>query len=158
MNQALAQLVPMALQCGQTVLFNNREPKGMREWRPAKQLPKRSLEELIAELPPKFQNSDVQDAFAVSDPIAYKFIKDCLKAELIVKCNRCLYMSAELAKIDPIKRKYLGVSLVKGGKFQATIKTNGKTEYLGNFELAINAAKAYDVRAKQLNRKTNFLR
>lgn len=156
MNAALASLVPIALSCGQQIQSTRKEIKPYLSRRPVRQLPDKPLKEIIAELPYRFQNIDVRKMYDVGESVAYKFINTCLEKKLIIKCNRCLYMSAELAKIDPPKRKYLGVTLVKSGKYEASIRKNGKNTYIGVFELAKDAAKAYDKEARLLGRKTNF--
>jgi hypothetical protein len=61
--------------------------------------------------------------------------------------------------IIPIKRKVselpCGVNNTKNGKFEAYIKTNGKSKYLGTFNDSISAGKAYEL-AKEKKDKKNL--
>ncbi len=52
---------------------------------------------------------------------------------------------------------YRGVNWYKrAGKWRATIKVSGKTDHLGTFDDEEEAAKAFDERAWELGRPTNF--
>ena len=56
---------------------------------------------------------------------------------------------------DPLK--YTGVKPIKkNGKFHAQIRENGKPFHLGTFTSAVQAAKAFDKRARQLGRFANL--
>ena len=44
----------------------------------------------------------------------------------------------------------------KGDKFLAKIRENGKSNYLGSFDSADDAARAFDVEARKIGRRTNF--
>lgn len=58
--------------------------------------------------------------------------------------------------IDKLSSIYIGVSKNSYMKFISKISIGGKTKHLGIFDSDIDAAKAYDVEAKKIGRKTNF--
>jgi len=60
----------------------------------------------------------------------------------------CTYSQNRANAISTSKSKYLGVSIAKG-KWQASIKKNGKTIYIGRFNTAENAATAYNIYAEK---------
>ena len=73
------------------------------------------------------------------------------RARQLGRLNRLNFPSDD----DPVV--YFGVKK-KNQRFQAKIGENGTTKYLGNFSSAVEAAKAYDARARQLGyfKKLNF--
>ena len=62
-------------------------------------------------------------------------------------------------KKDKTKNNYIGIHMRRNGKFSVRIKNNKKYLNLGTFESEIDAAKAYDKKAKEIHgphAKVNF--
>ena len=60
-----------------------------------------------------------------------------------------------------VHKKYVGVSIDarrENTTWSAGIQVNGEPEYLGNYYSPVEAAEAYDKRARELNRPVNFPR
>lgn len=109
---------------------------------------------------------DLNDVKIIRDSGSFKLrwggSKQVVKMRNLLYCNAAIMIDRKKDKFDSVeitekgkKSKYLGVS-PSFKKWQARIKINNKTKYLGTFDSEIQAAYAYDEEAKILGRKTNF--
>ena len=72
-----------------------------------------------------------------------------------VTIEKNIYNELKSSRMDNKSSEYVGVVKYKNGTFNSQIILNKKVIRLGNFENEIDAAKAYNEKAKELNIKHN---